>query len=70
MSKYKINILSRNETNRNTSYIDDLKINVARKHQSQGGLIQNFCVNKFGVFPILLSLLAKAIANFFTRIYQ
>ena len=26
--------------------------NVARKHQSQGGFIQNFCVNKFSVLPL------------------
>jgi hypothetical protein len=26
--------------------------NVGRKHQSHGGLIQNFCVNKFGVLPL------------------
>ena len=26
--------------------------NVARKQQSHGGLIQNFCVNKFGVLPL------------------
>jgi hypothetical protein len=26
--------------------------NVARKHQNHGGLIQNFCVNKFGVLPL------------------
>ena len=58
MSKTKINILSRNETKRNTAYIDDLIINekniknAARKYQSQGGFIQNFCVNKFGVMPL------------------
>jgi hypothetical protein len=40
-------------------------LNVARKHQSKGGLTQNCCVNTFGDFAILLSLLAKAIANFF-----
>jgi hypothetical protein len=51
-------ILSRNESKRNTAYIDDLIINekniknAARKYQSQGGFIQNFCVNKFGVMPL------------------
>jgi hypothetical protein len=58
MSKNKINILSRNETKRNTAYrrLDNkwkkyIK-NVGRKHQSQGGFIQNFCVIKFGVLPL------------------
>ena len=43
--------------------------NVPRKHQNQRGLIQNFCVNKFRDFAIVLTLLAKAIAIFFTQIY-
>ena len=57
MSKNKINILSRNETKRNTvcRRLDNKckKIyNVACKHQSQGGFIQNFCVNKFCVLTL------------------
>ena len=52
-------------------HIDDLIIdeknikNVARKYQSQGGFIQNFCINKFGVMPLCYrSLLAKTMAKF------
>ena len=60
MSKNKINIMSRNETKRNIAYADDLVINyiyiyiynVPRKHQSQRGLIPNFCVNTFEVLPL------------------
>ena len=33
--------------------------NVARKHQSQGGFIPNFGVNKFGVLPLLVKTMAK-----------
>ena len=62
MRKNKINILSCNETKQNTAYIDanrrldnkwkkNIK-NVTRKHQSQGGFIQNFCMNKFCVLPL------------------
>jgi hypothetical protein len=36
--------------------------NVARKHQSQGGFIQNFCVGPG--FAIVLSLLVKTMAKF------
>ena len=55
----KKNILSRTETRGNTAQVDDFIINekiyiqnVPRKHQSRGGLIQNFCVNKFEVLPL------------------
>jgi hypothetical protein len=40
--------LCRGLDNRLNTYIG----NVGGKHQSHGGLIQNFCVNKFGVLPL------------------
>ena len=68
MSKNKINMKSRNETKAKYSICrrldNKLKIyvwNVPRKHQNQRGLIQGFA--------IVLTLLAKAIAIFFTQIY-
>ena len=71
MNKNKINMMSRNETKAKYGICrrldNKLKIyikKVARKHQSQEDLIQNFCVNKFGVLS-----LCYLCCHFFTRIY-